>query len=96
MYYFSDRVKLRVNDELRKRRFAWRGKRFAWRVHSLSAGELDDGIGPIRPHGFILVVIPIGWFWLYWTHSADGRPSGSSLQVGEEELDWTVVLDPFG
>jgi hypothetical protein len=23
-----------------------------------------------------------------WTHSADGRPSGSSLQVGEEG-DWT-------
>jgi hypothetical protein len=30
-------------------------------------------------------------YWMVsldWTHAADGRPSGSSLQAGEEEMDW--------
>jgi hypothetical protein len=27
-----------------------------------------------------------GWRPLNWTHAADGRPSGSSLQAGEQEL----------
>jgi hypothetical protein len=39
-----------------------------------------------RPHGPTLAIIPKRTK-LDWTHSADGRPSGSSLQAVEQQVN---------